>query len=81
MSILLIWCPNSVPHQLNRYALNLSTLTWFKMAGDGSTWPATTTVLGIPEKPFTVLTIHYPSYIENGGALLRLESLYTLSID
>ena len=46
---------------LNRYASNLSTLTWFKMAGDGRTWPAATTVLGIPEKPFTVLTNPYPS--------------------
>ena len=37
---------------------------------------AATTVLAIPGKPFTVLPIYYPSYIENGEVLLRLESLY-----
>ena len=82
MSMLVVWCPNTVLCNQNLYASNLSTLSWFKMAGRRAhVAAAATTVLGIPGKPFMVLTTHYPSYIENGGGLLRLESLYKLTIE
>ena len=61
--MIVILCPNTVPDQLNRYAANVSTLTLFKLA---PTWAAATTILGIPEKPFTVPPIINPLILRTG---------------